>query len=59
MKYIFYYGIKSIDESYTKEIIGPSSEDPKILEKLFEYYENFCKLVSKLGKNNNDNTNII
>jgi hypothetical protein len=43
-KYIFYYGIKSIDETYKKEIIGPSSEDPKILEELFELYKSFYQL---------------
>jgi hypothetical protein len=48
MKYVFYYGIKSIDESYKKEIIGPSSEDPRVLEELFELYKSFYQLCNKI-----------
>ena len=55
-KYIFYYGIKSIDESYKKEIIGPSSNDPKVLHQLIEAYDKFTKLCKKIK---NDNTNTI
>lgn len=52
MKYIFYYGIKSIDESYKREIIGPSSEDQKTLEKLFKFYKRFCELIQEIQKEN-------
>jgi hypothetical protein len=55
-KYIFYYGIKNIDESYKKEIIGPTSDDPKILHQLIEAYNNFTKLCKEIK---NDNTNTI
>lgn len=55
-KYIFYYGIKSIDESYKKEIIGPTSDNQKVLEQLVEVYNKFTKLYEELK---NDNTNTI
>jgi hypothetical protein len=55
-KYIFYYGIKSIDESYKREIIGPISDNPETLKQLVETYNKFTKLCKEIK---NDNTNTI
>lgn len=47
-KYIFYYGIKSIDESYKKEIVGLSSDAPEQLENLIKIFKELCKIHTNL-----------
>jgi hypothetical protein len=45
-KYFFYYGIKNIDESYKKEIIGLESNEPKQLENLINVFKELCKICA-------------
>lgn len=56
-KYVFYYGIKKLDNKYKHEVIECFSDDAKTLEKWITLFRSFTKLIQETSeefKNNND-----
>jgi len=49
-RYIFYYGIKTLDRSYTHEIVEEFSDNPKTLEKWLKLFRSFIKLIKETNQ---------
>ena len=53
-RYVFYYGIKKLDNSYAHEVAAKFSDNPKTLEKWLKTFQDFTKLIKETCKEPNN-----
>lgn len=44
-KFIFYYGVKTSDDTFVHEIIGATSDSRSSLEKWLKLFKEFSKII--------------